>query len=156
MLRGRKRKLPSCFIPESYFHGSDSEPQTDNDQPQQERQEQHGEEDHAPQVNFDPVIVPDPGPLARDQDQDQNDEEELQLPPLQAPYNLQSPVYNVEDYEDLIDHSEVEEEWEDDDDEEEDQEAVHGEHGHYEEDDPESDLEEILRQIHDIKKSTII
>ena len=25
MLRGRKRKLPSCFIPEPYYHGSDSD-----------------------------------------------------------------------------------------------------------------------------------
>ena len=73
MLRGRKRKLPSFFIPESFFHGSDSEDDHHEDQIfQREQVVHHVQVEHPGQIE-----LQEQDDLPTDDGGDDEDQEEV-------------------------------------------------------------------------------
>lgn len=105
MLRGRKRKLPSCYIPEPYYYGSESyddeDDLSDNNEPKRPSQEapvyqqdvQHGQEvQHGPEVQHGQEVQHEQETQEQEQpgqasveESDQDEAQGYYVPPLQEP-----------------------------------------------------------------------
>ena len=81
MFRGRKRKLPSSFIPEPYYHGSDSDGYIQEEQQRDhagEEREHAGEEGNdQPEVNDEEEVSHDEEEVSHDEEEVSHDEEEV-------------------------------------------------------------------------------